>query len=211
MQLKVGILEVGYGNIRSVLNCVETFTNTITLVKNPNDVRKIDKLIIPGVGSFSTAMESLRKLELEAVIKEKVLSGNLNILGICLGAQLLFDTGEEGGSDHGLGLLEGKVTQIKNESGTPLNHTGWSDVIFKENLGDFSRHQSYPFYFNHNYKIETTDKNVIGICPFICDAPVIVGNQFVLGVQFHPEKSQHFGTKIFDFFFKNMVINVQRF
>ena len=211
MQLKVGILEVGYGIIGSLLNCVETYTNMITLVKNPNDVGKIDKLIIPGVGSFSTAMDSLRKLELEEVIREKVLSKNLNILGICLGAQLLFDTGEEGGNNLGLGLLQGKVTQIKDESGASLNHTGWSDVNFKKKLGDFSLHQPYPFYFNHNYKIETTDKNVIGICPFISDAPVIVGNQFVLGVQFHPEKSQHFGTKIFDFFFKNMVINGQRF
>ena len=198
------IIDYGMGNLRSVQKAFEKFCSNVVVSASINDILKADKIVLPGVGAFKTAMNELKKRGLIDPIKESIEKGR-PFLGICLGLQLLFSESEEGGKIKGLDVIKGKVKRFKREDGLKIPHMGWNRIEAKSKNGrakifDGVEDGSY-MYFVHSYYVAPKDKDVI-----LCETDY--GRNFVSGVhkdnvygfQFHPEKSQSAGLKIVENF-----------
>jgi glutamine amidotransferase len=195
------IIDYGYGNIYSILSAFKLLKFDVKVSNNPNEIRKADIIILPGVGAFKNAMFALKNLHIDIAIKEAINRGGY-IVGICLGFQMLFDQSEEFGITKGLGLLAGKVTKLDN-SKVKVPNVGWRNLIksknnFKNINFDFIKLDMV--YFVHSYiPIASSSENILLYTQFgdkFLHASVF-SNQ-ILGFQFHPEKSGPVGLKILD-------------
>jgi imidazole glycerol-phosphate synthase subunit HisH len=200
---KVGIVDYGMGNLRSVQKGLQKVGAEAELCADPGQLNAFDGLILPGVGAFGDAMDNIRSRGLDKALKERISSGT-QLLGICLGLQLLFDYSEEHGRNEGLGVIPGRVIRLPD--GVKVPHMGWNvlnmkrDVPLFEGLSDGDR-----FYFVHSFYCEPTGEEwTIGTTPYGLDFTCAARNNNVWGLQFHPEKSSLLGLKILDNF-KNMV------
>jgi glutamine amidotransferase len=194
----LAIIDYQMGNLRSVQKGFEKVGHVATITSDPAVLAAADKIVLPGVGAFGDAIAELRRRDLVQPIKDAVAAGK-PFLGICLGLQLLFDVGYEGGEFEGLGILRGKVVRfadLPRELKVP--HMGWNRGSFKqpapllEGLEDGTF-----FYFVHSYYPVPDEAGVIAIeaeygRPF-CAA---VWRENLFATQFHPEKSQASGLKI---------------
>lgn len=195
---RVVVVDYGMGNMRSVLNAFRYLGCEAEATDDPLVVASAPCLVLPGVGSFRKAMETIRSKHLDRAILEGALERGGYLLGICLGMQLLFDSGTEDGGAEGLGLLGGVVERFPAEkmNGLKIPHVGFDLVDFSRREGLFEEMpEDAVFYFVHSYRaspIKRGDCNK-GICvygePFL--AAVQRGN--ICGTQFHPEKSQSNG------------------
>lgn len=196
--IRVVVVDYGMGNMRSVLNAFRYLGCEAEATDDPLVVASAPCLVLPGVGSFRKAMETIRSKHLDRAILESVLEREAYLLGICLGMQLLFQSGTEDGGEEGLGLLPGSVERFskKETQGLKVPHVGFNSVAFTRREGFFEEMpDEAAFYFVHSYRASPmggSDCNE-GICvygaPFL--AALEKGN--VCGVQFHPEKSQSNG------------------
>lgn len=186
------------GNIHSVQKALE-FLGVQTLVtNNPQQIKKCDKVVLPGVGAFDDAVLELERRGLICALSEYVKNKKI-LLGICLGMQLLFEESEEGSIVKGLGILKGKVARFKDRKNLKVPHIGWnrlkikrSDCALLEGMAD----NSYV-YFCHSYYPEPADKSqVAATTDYGTEFASVVWQDNVYGVQFHPEKSQDIGMKI---------------
>jgi len=150
--------------------------------------------VLPGVGSFRSAAKYLKESGLLEAIVEHAHSGK-PLLGICLGAQLLFEYGEEGGMSSGLGLLQGSVRPLASiVTGVRLPHTGWNWVAFAPGSSRATYPEDGYYYFNHAFFAEPRDPHdVAGWAEYGVGLPVAFERGNVVGYQFHPEKSQELG------------------
>jgi len=199
--LSIGILNNGLGNVGAVFNIVFSQGWDPVSVSSPEDFKDISHLIIPGVGSYSTAIHKLTKKDLILPIKEFAEKGN-PILGICIGMQILNDTGVEGGKSLGLGLIPGDTLPLKKFDGLNLPHVGWNEVIhLKDHPIIEGIKSSIDFYFVNSYFFQSLDCDVIvSQSNYGQDFPAIVARKNIIGVQFHPEKSQTNGLRLIDNF-----------
>jgi glutamine amidotransferase len=200
----IAIIDYGMGNLRSVQKAFEKFCPNVVVSASANDMLKADKIVLPGVGAFKTAMDELKKRGLIDPIKESIEKGR-PFLGICLGLQLLFSESEEGGRIKGLDIIKGRVKRFKHEDGLKIPHMGWNRIEAKSKGGRakiFNGVESGSYmYFVHSYYAAPKDKDVI-----LCETDY--GRNFTSGVykdnvygfQFHPEKSQSAGLKIVENF-----------
>jgi glutamine amidotransferase len=161
------------------------------------DLCNAKKVILPGVGAFDYAMELLDASEMRPSLDKLVANGNVPILGICVGMQILGESSEEGGR-AGLGWVKGQVRSFANNSGSaplPMPHMGWNDVIPTVASPLFrGLENDARFYFLHSYYFECVDvANVIARTEYGFQFNCAVQNGNVFGVQFHPEKSHHWG------------------
>jgi glutamine amidotransferase len=200
----ITIIDYGMGNLRSVQKAFEKFCPNVVVSSSAKDILKADKIVLPGVGAFKTAMDELKKRGLIQPIKASIKEGK-PFLGICLGLQLLFSESEEGKKIKGLDIIEGKVKRFKEKNGIKIPHMGWNIVKSKVKskklkILDGIEKDSY-MYFVHSYYVAPKDKSVI-----LCETDY--GGNFtsgvhkdnVFGLQFHPEKSQSMGLKIVENF-----------
>lgn len=193
----IAVVDYGASNLRSVLRALQAVGADATLSADPARVRAADRLVVPGVGNFAPARRRLDETGLGAAIGDVARAGR-PLLGICLGLQLLFDASEEAPGVPGLGVLSGGVTRFQAD--LPVPHVGWARVRLTEHgrahpvlRRAFDGDEGY-FYHVHSY-------HPGGVAPRddLADAdygerfPTIVGAANVLGVQFHPEKSQAAG------------------
>lgn len=191
----IAIIDYGAGNLFSVKNALDYlgFENIIT--KNADDLRKADRLILPGVGAFPEAMRMLNESGLVEVIKEE--AAKKPLLGICLGMQMLFEKGYEFGETDGLGFIKGSVKLMTPEGNLPIPHIGWNSL--EKNvpckLLDKCAEGEYV-YFVHSYAAECDSKNVAAYCDYGMKIPALVQEGNVYGAQFHPEKSGETGLNI---------------
>jgi len=158
-------------------------------------LREADRLVLLGVGAFGYAMDSLRQLGFDKLVIEAADAGK-PIIGICVGLQMMFEEGHEFGVHRGLGLLPGRV--VKFPDGVRVPHVGWNQVEFRRSNPLFSGlpDQSF-FYFVHSFYVDTDDRScVMGETVYEHSFASICGFGNVLGVQFHPEKSQTAGLKL---------------
>lgn len=199
----VVVVDYGMGNLRSVQKGFEKVGAVAIISRDPDQIRKADKLVLPGVGAFAKCMENLLNLDLTAPILDFIATGR-PFLGICLGLQLLFDESEEFGSNEGLKVIPGKVKAFKKDMGLKIPHMGWNSVNFTYEHPVFKGIQDGDyFYFVHSYYVDpesrdfTIAESEYGI-KFVC--AVVMDN--VVATQFHPEKSQSLGLKILENFSK---------
>lgn len=194
----IGIIDYNMGNLASVYNACNLLDAKASFVKNPEDLKNFDRIILPGVGAYGDAMEHLHQTGMFNAIHEYAKSGK-PMIGICLGMQLLFESSEEFGNHKGLGLIDGKVVKFdksKMHDDTKIPHMGWN-VIKTENEHTLFEGLKDPYlYFVHSYHAITDDKNVIGKTEYGYDFVSAVHKENIYGFQPHPEKSHENGITI---------------
>lgn len=191
----IAVVDYGAGNLQSVKKALDFIGAPCIITKNADEIQKADKVILPGVGSFGDAMDSMHKSGLTDAVKEAALSGK-PFLGICLGLHLLFEESEESPGAKGLGILKGKIRKIPLEEGIKVPHMGWNSLEVKQHDGVFASAKDGDYvYFVHSYYLtadnpeEVAARTVYGST--VIDAAVKNGN--LCAVQFHPEKSGSVG------------------
>ena len=127
------IIDYGMGNLMSVKNALDFLGLESKISSNEEEIRNADGLILPGVGAFPDAMDTIERLSIDKIIKEEVVK-NKPLLGICLGMQLLFENGFEGSERRGLGLLKGNIVKMKDDklNNIKVPHIGWNNLIYNK-------------------------------------------------------------------------------
>jgi glutamine amidotransferase len=193
---EICILDYGSGNVKSVYNSINKLGYSVVISNDEKDIDGASHLILPGVGSYGKAMEKMnRTLPLESIVKQ--VANGKPILGICVGMQVLSTKGFEYGEWGGLNLFKNsKVEELKTE--LPKPHIGWNSVsLIKEHQIFRNSPDGTDFYFVHSFAYsEISSEDVIANCEYGEIFPAVVGTGNVIGVQFHPEKSQVFGAQI---------------
>jgi imidazole glycerol-phosphate synthase subunit HisH len=195
-RLRLAILDYGMGNLRSVEKALEHVGATPEITSDHDRIRTADGIVLPGVGAFPKAMEAVRRLELDGLLRELAGDGR-PVLGICLGVQLLFERSTELGGADGIGLLEGEVDRLASD-GLKLPQIGWNPVAWRrgeplvEGLPD-----PCAFYHVHTFApCPARAEDVLGTAEYGAEFVTAVGRRNVWGVQFHPEKSGPDGLRL---------------
>jgi imidazole glycerol-phosphate synthase subunit HisH len=206
MNQKIVIIDYGVGNTYSVSNAIKFLGYKKLKISNDEKIiRGADALILPGVGAFDEATKNLKERNLVDVLNEEVLIKNKPILGICLGMQLLATESEENGLHKGLNWIEGKVKKLNLPEGFAIPHVGWNDIYCKAVDPLFNKSGNHSnFYFDHSYYFDCDDKYVAAYCDYGKKVTAAVQHKNIFGVQFHPEKSQTNGLKLFRSFFNSI-------
>jgi imidazole glycerol-phosphate synthase subunit HisH len=196
----ITIIDYGLGNIQAFINMFKRLDFDVRRATNASELEGATKLILPGVGAFDHAMELLNASGMRPVLDDLVLQQHVPVLGICVGMQILADGSDEG-ILPGLGWIPGRVRAFKaNErsANLPLPHMGWNDVQPQaERLLFVGLEKESRFYFLHSYFFECKDAQHLAANTnygFEFSSAVSCGN--VHGVQFHPEKSHHYGARL---------------
>jgi len=194
------VVDYGMGNLRSVHKALEHVGLETSVSTDPDEVRKADKLVLPGVGACADAMSELGSRNLLEPILEVIVKGS-PFLGICLGMQLLLEISYEGGENRGLGVFPGAVRLLEGEN-LKVPHIGWNQIEFRNDCPIFAGlPQGTYVYFDHSYYADPEDREVVA-------AETEYGVRFasalwkdnVYATQFHPEKSQKWGLKMLEDF-----------
>jgi len=194
------IIDYGMGNLKSVKNALDYLEIENKISSSEDEIRDADALILPGVGAFPDAMETIEKLSLDKIISEEV-KRNKPILGICLGMQLLFENGFEGIERKGLGLLKGSIIKMKDDkvNNIKIPHIGWNDLVFSRSDELFRGIDEGGFvYYVHSYFAQGyNDEDLVAYSEYGENKiPGVVRCKNVIGAQFHPEKSGSVGLAI---------------
>jgi glutamine amidotransferase len=194
----IGIIDYGIGNLRSVEKAFTAQGLPAVVSRDPGELRAAEKLVLLGVGAFGYAVDSLRELGFDRLVLEAAERGT-PILGLCVGLQMMFDEGHEFGVHRGLGLFKGKVVKFPEKLHVP--HIGWNQVQMEKGAGSHPllaglADESF-FYFVHSYYVAPEEPTcVIGNTDYGIRYPSICARNNVMGVQFHPEKSQKTGLRL---------------
>lgn len=194
---EVTLIDAGTGNLRSVQKALEAVGAHVERTGDPRRVSSAERVVLPGVGAFGDFMSGLRARGLEDPVKE-IAGRRIPLLGICVGMQALFETGEELGTHAGLGLLSGKVVRFQESLSVKVPHTGWNQVEIQQESALLNGLTSGTYvYFNHSYYCQAEDPfDVIASTEYGSRYACIVQRDNIAGVQFHPEKSQASGLRI---------------
>jgi len=190
----ITIVDYGSGNLRSVQKAFERLGEAATITDDPQRVAEADRLVLPGVGAFGDAMGQLHARGLVEPIQAH-LGADRPFLGICMGLQLLFETGREGGEHRGLGVLAGEVTRFDLPAGTKVPHMGWNTVSWTPAARSCPADDWY--YFVHSYVVRPRDPSVVaGTTDYGGGFCSVVARGRLVATQFHPEKSQQAGMRV---------------
>lgn len=198
VKIQIGVLDYGLGNIGSVIRMIEKAGGTASAVIRPEELRRVDKLVIPGVGKFDHGISQIKNRNFLAPLTEYIQVQGSPVLGICLGMQILCNRSEEG-SLNGLGFVDAEVKKFNftGSQGLKVPHMGWSKVLVNR-INPLIDNSDVPrYYFVHSYRVvPTSEEIVIAKANYGIDfcAAFQFGNIF--GVQFHPEKSHRFGKEL---------------
>lgn len=186
-------------NIGSIRNMLSRLDVEARVAQDSSAIIDAEKIILPGIGSFDAGMTNLEKMDLIEPLTSKVLKERVPILGICLGAQLMLDGSEEG-ERRGLGWIPGRAKKFNFAADATLKvpHMGWNHVAPQVGHPLFKSYVRPPrFYFVHSYYMECPQQdNVIGSTFYGINFASAIGKDNMFGVQFHPEKSHHFGMQL---------------
>lgn len=193
--MAIGIIDYGMGNLQSVKNALEFIGVETFIASDIEELRKADKIILPGVGAFKDAVELLREKKIDGFLKE-VKANGIPLLGICLGMQLLFDTSTEFGEHKGLGLIPGKIVKFELED-LKIPHMGWNELVIKKEAPLFIGLPDEAYvYFVHSFYLETKEDVVSATTHYGFEVQIAAQLGNIYGLQFHPEKSGNVGLQI---------------
>tara|TARA_A100001388_G_C28768870_1_gene502534 strand:- start:2013 stop:2633 length:621 start_codon:yes stop_codon:yes gene_type:complete len=199
------LIDYGMGNIKSVVNAFKKLDQHLIVSSSSEDIYKSDALILPGVGAFNKAMSSLKELKIIDPIIENTTIRKKPLLGICLGMQLLAESSTEVEYANGLGLIPGNVIKIDCPKSFVLPHVGWNNISFKTHFTLFKGIEKEPcFYFVHSYCFKTQEKYISSTTDYGTQIVSSVQYENIIGVQFHPEKSQRKGLKLLSNFIEQI-------
>ena len=192
--MKLVIVDYGMGNITSIISALNFIgQNDIVVSNDPRILNDADKLILPGVGNYATAITKIRELELDKHLKELIINKKKPILGICLGMQLLGCSSNESGLNNGLSLVKGVVNKFCNND-LKVPHVGFNQVVPTHNSRLYKGIDGTPdFYFTHSFKMLSKSNIGQSICNYGESFIASFELDNVAGVQFHPELSQKNG------------------
>jgi len=197
----VVIIDLGISNVASVANIVEKIGGRFKIINHIDQFKSLkpDKLILPGVGSFDTAMSRLHEGGWVDELNNFIKNFDNKILGICLGMQLMFNTSEEGKLE-GLGWVDGHLRKfIFQDNKQKIPHMGWNVIDPKKDKKLFKiNHSEQRFYFVHSfYAVCVNDDDIAATCNYGHNFTCSIEKENIFGVQFHPEKSHRFGKALF--------------
>jgi glutamine amidotransferase len=210
--MRIGVIDYGMGNLFSVEQALKRLNCDVVVSSNPKVLAATDALILPGVGAFPDAMKLLAETGLDEFIRQQV-DANKQLLGICLGMQLLFEESEEVARTEGFGYFNGKVTRFSGKSPTGENyrvpHMGWNTLDFKclpKWLEDIALPESKFVYFVHSFYATNINREqlVASADYYDVEVPGVVQAGNVCGMQFHPEKSGEFGVFLLEQWLKGV-------
>ena len=194
----IAIIDYGVGNLFSLVSSLKRIGADAEVTADPDTIRKADKLILPGVGAFADAAKKLRDSGLDVLVKEQAAQGK-EIMGICLGMQMLFEKSYEFGEHEGLGLLKGSVVPMEGVIPAQLKipHIGWNALHIRRS-GKLLRYvkEGDCVYFVHSYFATDCADSVIATAEYGAELTATVEKGNVMGCQFHPEKSGEVGLNI---------------
>ncbi len=195
----IGVIEYSMGNIQSVINAFEFLGYHCSVVRNKDELSKVDKIVLPGVGAFGEGMDNLKKRDMIEELNEQVVTRKKMFLGICLGMQLICKESFEYGHFPGFGWIDASVRRFEPELNVRVPHIGWNNLILKRQnrliIADGA--DNLNVYFVHSYYVDCVRSSCsVATCEY--------GREFVAGIekdnifatQFHPEKSQKIGLEI---------------
>lgn len=197
----ITVIDYGGSNLRSALKALEFVGGDIHVTEEPAAVLQAEKLVLPGVGAFGSGMAAIRARELEDAMREAAGAGT-PLLGICIGMQFLFEASEEMGEHRGLGLLSGRVVrfprQVSAGQSLKVPHMGWNEIVHDGRHPLLAGVPSGAHgYFVHSYycRPDRVDE-IVATTEYGLAFASVVGRDNVMGIQFHPEKSQSVGLRI---------------
>lgn len=191
--MSLALIDYGAGNLQSVRNALKAAgADNVAVTADPDVVAKADRIVLPGVGAFAHCMNALSAIDgMVDAMDARVRGQGTPFLGICVGMQLLADQGVEHGTHAGLGWIGGTVRAIEPSSAIKVPHMGWNDVFVAD---DAPVLQSGEAYFLHGYHFEASDEaDVAATTVHGSELVAAIAKDNILGVQFHPEKSQAYG------------------
>lgn len=194
---KVGIVDYGRGNIRSVENAFLAIGADVSLITTPDQLENITHLVVPGQGEFGDCAANLKKQSMFAPIQQWA-AENKPYLGICVGYQLIFENGDESPEAEGLGIIAGSVKKFP-DVGLKIPHMGWNSITLSDSSHPiWSELPEDPFfYFVHSYYPEpASSESVAATCDYALPFAAAVTRGKLIATQFHPEKSQHNGLQL---------------
>jgi len=191
----IGIIDYGMGNLGSVFKAFDKVGLDPKIINTKDQIKTSDALCLPGVGAFKDAMDNLKNLDIIDDIIAFVKAGK-PFIGICLGYQLLFEKSYEFGEHEGLSIFKGDVRLFP--VGVKVPHIGWNQLWIKKDDGVFKGVENGDFvYFVHSYYVNPQDKGIISTnTDYALDFASSLEYENVVGLQFHPEKSQEVGLRI---------------
>jgi glutamine amidotransferase len=191
--VSLALIDYGAGNLHSVHNALKAAgAGDVHVTAHPDIVAKADRIVLPGVGAFAHCMEALSAIDgMVAAMEQRVRVEGIPFLGICVGMQLLADAGVEHGTTRGLGWISGTVRAIAPAADLKIPHMGWNDVVPTQGAPLIEAGEAY---FLHSYHFDAADAaDVLATTDHGGRLVAAVGRGNIMGVQFHPEKSQAYG------------------
>lgn len=202
--MTVAVVDYGSGNLRSVAKAlIRVAGDRVIVTSDPEEVRKAERIVLPGVGAFADCMKGLDALPgMHQVLQEQVIEAGRPFLGICVGMQLMAEWGREHGDTKGLGWLKGEVVALKPADSTlKVPHMGWNQLSIRRphpllvGIGEGAH-----AYFVHSYRFAAEDAQIYAETEYGGPVAALVGRDNLAGTQFHPEKSQAVGLKLIENF-----------
>jgi len=207
--VKIGIMNISLGNVGSVASAFGFYGHEVSLVSDPGEVGKSDLIVLAGVGNFQFASRRVHESGFADALDKAVIGRRLPVLGICLGMHLFADVGYEDGRNPGLGWIPGEIVKIESPAEGPrlrVPHMGWNSVR-PRNTDLFRRVRSGDMYFMHSYRFVPRDPSVVTAVTDYGGVEIVsaVRKDNIVGVQFHPEKSQGDGLR----FLRNLLEEIK--
>lgn len=194
-KFKIAIIDYDMGNIRSIENAINHVGDyNIVVTSDANEIESADCILLPGVGAFPDAMKKLSEKGLIKTLHKVVKVDKKPTLGICLGMQLLFDSSDEIEHTEGLGWIPGRVIYMKPGKSLRVPHVGWNTLLLQRNDSVFNYlTNDKDFYFVHSLHVQCEPEHILAKFDYGVEMTAAVQNNNVIGMQFHPEKSQKIG------------------
>lgn len=194
----VVIIDYGLGNLASVAKSFSAAGAETIITNNPTKIKKADKIVLPGQGAFADGLNNLKTSGLIQLLTQEVMNRKKPFLGICLGLQLLAESGLENGRHSGLGWIKGDAIKLKSLPPLRLPHVGWDNINISKSSAIFNQiPNGADFYFVHSFYLEPNNKKIIAAtCDYGQTFTVALQYKNIFATLFHPEKSQKFGQQL---------------